>query len=713
MSTVPSGLTYLAPPLLTGFFTLAILVVALVWSRRDFASMLFAIFLTCMALRSFIIFNMRTSPDLHQALLWERAVIIPATAVFVLYYHFTLVYTKTRGQRKILLASYFFFIAVVVIAFTDLGISGMRIEKYGYAPIVGPIAYLFFGVEPLLIIGGAYNLLRHYRISTSVEEKTRLIILAVSVVFPLLGMFLDGFTNLPPVSIWTNLIFVILCTVAILKYRLLDINIFIRKSLVYLVASTVVAIPYVGILFLIMRIIGIKTISWWIPTMMIIFLAIALRPLYSWSQNLIDRLFYGNRYSYLRALEQFSHETRSITKLEELSSSLVKLTAAALGSSSVCLLLPTEDGNALSIASCTGFDTSNLPRPASIGQGALVKWLRSHEDIMSFEELGTIPELNITNHEEMPIINKKEDGLCVPIKIRENELGAILILGDKLNNESYSSMDRQLLATLAGQMAINLENARLYQSEINTRKELERQNNTKTEFLNSITHELKTPLTAILSSSELLSDEESLTSSVRKRLSDNIRQSAYRMNRKVSELLDLARIGAGELTIAPEPIEIGPLITESVTQLDILFKNKVQTLILEIPGSLGKVNADKDRLEQVLSNLLSNANKFSPVGSAIFLRARQAGTRIIVEVEDSAPAVTDEEKKKLFTPYYRGEDVDERAQVPGLGLGLTISKRLIELHQGEIWVESKPERGNIFAFSLPVLDQKIKESDDP
>jgi signal transduction histidine kinase len=178
------------------------------------------------------------------------------------------------------------------------------------------------------------------------------------------------------------------------------------------------------------------------------------------------------------------------------------------------------------------------------------------------------------------------------------------------------------------------------------------------------------------------------------------------MDKKVAGLLDLAQMQIGELKIEPKPLEIGRMITEAASQLCILFEKKEQTLTLEIPDSLPKVNADRGKLEQVLFNLLSNANKFSPTGSNIILRAREMDRRIIVEVDDSAPVVTEEEKRKLFDPYYRGEDADKRKRLPGLGLGLAISKKLVDLHQGQIWVESKPGKGNTFAFSLPVLAQR-------
>ncbi|UCC16677.1 MAG: PAS domain-containing sensor histidine kinase, partial [Dehalococcoidales bacterium] len=107
--------------------------------------------------------------------------------------------------------------------------------------------------------------------------------------------------------------------------------------------------------------------------------------------------------------------------------------------------------------------------------------------------------------------------------------------------------------------------------------------------------------------------------------------------------------------------------------------------------------------EQVVFNLLSNANKYSPQNSEIVVKAVCNRKTIMIEVEDEAPLVTNDEKDKLFKPYYRGEDEEERKQYPGLGLGLAISKRIIDSHNGEVWVRNK-SNGNIFGFSLPFTD---------
>ena len=199
-----------------------------------------------------------------------------------------------------------------------------------------------------------------------------------------------------------------------------------------------------------------------------------------------------------------------------------------------------------------------------------------------------------------------------------------------------------------------------------------------------------------------MSEEYILDPKLTKRLVSNIDKSAQEMDRRVAELLDLAKLQIGELGIKSELFNIQQSITSIVSQLIVLFDDKEQVLKVNVPYSLPKINGDKGKLEQVIFNLLSNANKFSPVKSEITLKGREADKRIIVEIEDSAQAVTEEEKKRMFEPYYRSDDAEKRERYPGLGLGLSISKKIVELHQGDIWVKGSPGKGNTFGFSLPV-----------
>jgi len=226
------------------------------------------------------------------------------------------------------------------------------------------------------------------------------------------------------------------------------------------------------------------------------------------------------------------------------------------------------------------------------------------------------------------------------------------------------------------------------------------------ELVYRIAHELKAPLTAIIYSSELLGILERLDASPdahKEALIRNIGSNASRVNRRISELLDFLRVRQGDLELQTRPLAIGPVVTEVASHLGGLFDSKGQSLELDLPDSLPPVQADRDRLQRILSNLLENANELSPDNSSITVTARQVGQTIVVEVKDSAPAITEDDTRRLFDLCYTGEGANGRQPLPELGPSLAILKQLVELHHGEIWVESEIGKGNTFAFSLPVL----------
>ncbi len=241
-------------------------------------------------------------------------------------------------------------------------------------------------------------------------------------------------------------------------------------------------------------------------------------------------------------------------------------------------------------------------------------------------------------------------------------------------------------------------------------EELQRQNDQKTHFLHQVAHELKTPLTAIISSSELVTADDIVNVPLerRKELLDNINRSAWMMNTKVSELLDLARIQTGQVELTLRPLDIADVVRDMASQLSALFGNKRQSVILDIPSSLPPVKADRKRTEEVIVNLLSNANKYTAAGGHIRISACIRGATVRVEVSDTAPAIDRKERERIFEPYYRGGSSQEQQRMPGLGLGLAISRSLVELQKGEIGVESAEGHGNTFYFTLPLWTEEVK-----
>jgi PAS domain S-box-containing protein len=428
-----------------------------------------------MAIWSFLLFPMRSSLDVHLALQWDKALGVFGYATYLLYYHFTLSYTNTSGQKGILVGGYLLLVVLATLAPTDLLVQRMRLESYGYAPVPGVIApFLSISVFALLG-GGANNLIRQYKTSHSYEERNRLIYLLVALLFPILGGLLDAFSNLPPLTIWGNLIFCIICSIAILKYHLLDIRVVVQKGLAYLFVSAMIAVPYVSILLLVNHIFRARIEPWWVHPIIILLLAILLRPLYSWAQNFVDRLFYRDRYNYLKALQQFTQKAQSVINLKELSSTLTQLVSGALRTSSTCLLLPSESDNGFVIVSSTSL--SSPPSEVVLrNRSPLIKWLKLQQCILSSEELNIVPQLQSLSLREKSNLKQMEAELYVPIQPAPGQISGIMVLGQKLSQQPYSSEDRQLLTTLSTQMAMALENAQLYnksQQEVRERKQAE------------------------------------------------------------------------------------------------------------------------------------------------------------------------------------------------------------------------------------------------
>jgi PAS domain S-box-containing protein len=237
-----------------------------------------------------------------------------------------------------------------------------------------------------------------------------------------------------------------------------------------------------------------------------------------------------------------------------------------------------------------------------------------------------------------------------------------------------------------------------YEKERRTRQELETEVQRRVEFTRALVHELKTPLTPIMSSSELL--VSGLTEEPWLSVAKNIQRGAANLNRRIDELLDLARGEIGMLHLRPLRVNILNLLRNIADEMSVVASSSGQILKSELPDSLSTVWGDEDRLRQVVLNLLINASKFTPEGGTIILRARQANGFIIVEVQDTGRGISEEEQNRLFIAYHR--QISDLEHLSGLGLGLALSKNLVELHGGKIWVKSQEGKGSTFSFSIPV-----------
>ncbi|MCJ7744315.1 MAG: PAS domain-containing sensor histidine kinase [Dehalococcoidales bacterium] len=247
-----------------------------------------------------------------------------------------------------------------------------------------------------------------------------------------------------------------------------------------------------------------------------------------------------------------------------------------------------------------------------------------------------------------------------------------------------------------------------YEKERKLRQEIEAEAERKILFTRALVHELKTPLTPVLASSELLVSE--LREEPYLSLAQNIHRGAANLNRRIDELLDLARVEIGMLEVNPKAVDANQLLPAIADDMKAMVTSNGQSLVVTIPPYLSPVWADEERLRQIVLNLLINASKFTPEGGTITLRAKEENSNLVVEVEDTGPGIPKEEQKQLFQPYHR--QIPDREHLSGLGLGLALCKYLVELHGGKIWVQSEIGKGSTFGFSIPLATAAPQEEGD-
>ncbi|HEX2923083.1 MAG TPA: ATP-binding protein [Chloroflexota bacterium] len=228
------------------------------------------------------------------------------------------------------------------------------------------------------------------------------------------------------------------------------------------------------------------------------------------------------------------------------------------------------------------------------------------------------------------------------------------------------------------------------------RQEIER---LRSDLLSTVSHELRTPLTLIRTSVGLLLDTEP-DPAMRERLLRNIKQSADRMQALVTDMLDLVRLRNGRAELAIELLDVGELVESAASLMKPLLDEKEQGLELDMPLVAPRVMGDQRRLEQVLLNLLSNANKFAPQAATVRISVSEDAESVMLSVADSGPGITPAGQERLFDQFYTSRTSSPSHNI-GVGLGLPIAKGIVEAHGGRIWVESEMEKGSIFRFSIP------------
>jgi signal transduction histidine kinase len=279
--------------------------------------------------------------------------------------------------------------------------------------------------------------------------------------------------------------------------------------------------------------------------------------------------------------------------------------------------------------------------------------------------------------------------MTVPLVARDETLGTI-VFASVDDRRRYEEDDLRLGQTIASRVALAMQNAKLY-------KKVQNALTTRDEVLAIVSHDLRNPLHTIGMTVQLLEDVP-LEDIERKRHLGLIGRAKDRMNRLIQDLLDVTRVEAGQsLIIEPRPERPSAMIPEAVESFVTSAQEKNVELDYRVPEQIADVLVDRGRILQVLSNLIGNALKFTPEGGRIEVNAVQQDGVVLISVRDSGPGIPAEDQEKIFHPFWSAP----RAARLGAGLGLTISRGIVQQHGGRLWVESREGAGSKFLFTLP------------
>lgn len=303
---------------------------------------------------------------------------------------------------------------------------------------------------------------------------------------------------------------------------------------------------------------------------------------------------------------------------------------------------------------------------------------------------------------DMFLLNQSKSQIIIPIRRKTDVIGFLLL--ESSDEDKFTSDAITFLTRLSDHAAIAISNALLY-------ADLQAANIAKSEFVSLVSHELKTPMTSIRGYSDLLAQETvGPINETQSNFLNTIRANVNRMANLVSDLADVSRIEAGRMRLEFSSLAISDILEEVFSSVNAQLTEKEHTLNLTTPENLPNVWGDYNRLIQVMNNLLSNAIKYTPQHGKIEIicevtdntKGTHGAPQVVhVSVADSGHGISIEDQTRIFQKFFRSNDQNIR-DVPGTGLGLNITRHLVEMQGGRIWFESEHGKGSIFHFSIPV-----------
>ena len=730
--------------IITCLVTLALGFFVIFQNKRSKINVSFGLFAISVALWIFTNFMAEVSKSDSALIFWNRAAIIPAAFLpYILLYFSTIFPTETKTwSRKLWLLLSLPLCVIIFLTPTSYNIESVELTAQGQNITFGFLYNFLFVYFISYITAALYNLYKRYRKSLGLQKlQLRYLFWSLSIsllfgavtnlILPVLGSSaLVAFGALSPI------IFVGFTSYAIVRHRLLDIEVIIRRSLVYSTLLAILIGMYSLLVSVLNRVFLPGTAAGVFPRVTdliaIVVIAFSVDPLRRFIERATDKIFFKARYDAEEIINNLSETLVNEIDLIQLASAIKKVLVESVKVSKLSIYVK-SDRRLFAIAVANDF-----PKRLDTVMEKLhfvTQYLAKHPDILIMEELERMAKegKRLDHHLTEAVKSFGEIGVevVVPLLVK-GRLNGVMFLGEKLSQDIYSSADLRFLEILSHQAALSLENAKLYEEQklygVRLAKEVETAttdlrhanerlkelDKLKDEFMSIASHELRTPMTAIKSYVWLALNNRGGEVGIKVRnYLTKVYDSSERMIAMINDMLNVSRIETGRLQLELVPTSIQKVLDQVTGDLSArageaeveikVAKDKIVPLVL----------TDREKLAEVFTNLIGNALKFTPKGGTVTISSQKKGDMVETNVTDTGVGISEENIPKLFKKYGKiGESYATMSPSTGTGLGLYITKQYLEKMQGAISVKSTIGKGTTFTFSLPIAVGVTKEVEE-
>jgi len=652
---------------------------------------------------------------------------VPLAGSFLLLVH-TFPRDRLRMSKREFYGLIIILTSTMLFTFSPYVFTSIEPSSTSFAPVVGPGMIVFAVVVNGAAILSVILLIQRF-IKSVGKEKSQIgylllgFILMIGLIIVTIFLPVAFFKNINFVSYGPlyTLLFLLATAYAIVRHRFLDIRLIVARSVAFSLLLLIIIASYSITLFGISIFITntiIQPVNLAIAIVSTIVVAFSFQPLKRLLEKITSSIFYKDAYNVNDLLENMSRLMSSTIDLEKLSERFLhKLFEEMKVEKSAVVLV---HGQKITHFQTFGIDEKEI-RNNQYLPGLIEHVFHKHQEkILIFDEMEESKEKNMLRKHGIYII--------LPIAVKRELLGG-LIFGEKASGETYTSEDINVLKILSSELGIAVRNALSYQElkEFNIRLKEEVERATirlrhanirlkeldllKDEFVSLASHELRTPMTAIKSYLWMALNKSpvKLDPTLQKYL-DISYQSTERLITLVNEMLTISRIERKKVELQIKPFNLYDTINQVQEELKIKAEEKKISLILESSQKRVLIEGDKDKLREVLQNIVGNALKFTPEGGRISIKLATENQVVKIAVSDTGPGIPKEERHRLFEKFSRIEhSYANQGNIQGTGLGLYVSKQIAALHHGDISVESEVNVGSTFTVTLPIKQPKAGE----